>query len=187
MCACHSIRDRSCWCSYSPRNGIWNCQNFWSPYRVARPTLICRPSWKRWVKLAKVFHSLCCCCKCRISHANWMTFAPTPYPLYPPTTHPTVCRRYAKACWRRPKRQALGYSLAAPTPVSCGFPRFNNTFLLLFLLFLPFHLSFMTGHYDFYGRPLKREKSVSSWNKFEANRGKTEREIIMKASRKLNK
>lgn len=163
MYACHSIRDRSCWCSYSPRNGIWNCQNFWSPCRVARPTLICRPSWKRWVKLAKVFHSLCCCgcccCKCRISHANWMTFAPTPYPLYPPTL-PTVCRRYAKACWRRPKRQALGYSLAAPTPVSCGSSLFNNTFLLLLLLlFLPFHLSFMTGHYDFYGMPLKRENA----------------------------
>lgn len=65
MCDCHSTRGRNCWCSYSPRNGIWNCQNFWSPCREARPTLICRQSWKRWVKvessekvLRVLFHTL---------------------------------------------------------------------------------------------------------------------------------
>lgn len=84
MCACHSIRDRSCWCSYSPRNGIWNCQNFWSPCREARPTLICRPSWKRWAKsqpVAQAQVKVFTCCKCRISHANWMTF-PLLYPHF---------------------------------------------------------------------------------------------------------
>lgn len=34
------------------------------------------------------------------------------------------------------------------------FSRFSYTFLLLLLS--SFHLSFMTGHYDFYSRPLKR-------------------------------
>lgn len=55
MSVCRSTRGQNSWCSYSQRNGTWNCQNFWSPCRAARPTLICRPSWKRWVW--KSFHN----------------------------------------------------------------------------------------------------------------------------------
>lgn len=152
MYACHSIRDRSCWCSYSPRNGIWNCQNFWSPCRAARPTLICRRSWKRWAKSQREKQK---CCKCRISHANWMAFGRLPTPLHLPLLQ-EIRKGLLKAAkttgaWIFTGGTNTGKLWFFSSTTRCRLP-------LLLLLLLQFHLGFMAGHYDFYGRPLKRAK-----------------------------
>lgn len=43
----------SCWCNFSHANGIWNCQNFSLPYKVAKQILSFSQNWRRWVIIYK--------------------------------------------------------------------------------------------------------------------------------------
>lgn len=46
----------SCWCNFSHANGIWNCQNFSLPYKVAKQILSFSQNWRRWVIIYKCVH-----------------------------------------------------------------------------------------------------------------------------------